>query len=59
MQLRGWTIIDNRGNQVDVSLTDMQTGMQLANSLFKYDEPALTARFDAAQSATRYDRLRV
>ena len=22
MQLRGWTIIDNRGNQVDVALAD-------------------------------------
>ena len=33
--LRGWTIIDNRGNRVTVSLSEMQTGMQLANSLFK------------------------
>ena len=33
--LRGWTIIDNRGNRVTVSLSDMQTGLQLANSLFK------------------------
>ena len=33
--LRGWTIIDNRGNRVTVSLTEMQTGLQLANSLFK------------------------
>jgi len=39
MQLRGWTIIDNRGNKVDVSLTNLQTGMQLADSLFKYDGP--------------------
>jgi outer membrane lipoprotein-sorting protein len=39
MQLRGWTIIDNRGNKVDVSLTNLQTGMQLAGSLFKYDGP--------------------
>ena len=37
MTLRGWTIIDNRGNKVDVALTDVQTGMQLADSLFKYD----------------------
>ena len=37
--LRGWTIIDNRGNKVDVALTDVQTGMQLADSLFKYDGP--------------------
>ena len=35
MLLRGWTIIDNRGNRVTVSLSDMQTGMQLADSLFK------------------------
>ena len=33
--LRGWTIIDNRGNRVTVSLSEMQTGMQLADSLFK------------------------
>jgi outer membrane lipoprotein-sorting protein len=39
MQLRGWTVIDNRGNKVDVSLTNVQTGIQLANSLFKYDGP--------------------
>jgi outer membrane lipoprotein-sorting protein len=39
MQLRGWTIIDNRGNKVDVALTDLRTGIQLASSLFKYDGP--------------------
>jgi outer membrane lipoprotein-sorting protein len=39
MQLRGWSIIDNRGNKVDVTLTNLQTGMQLASSLFKYDGP--------------------
>ena len=39
MQLRGWTILDNRGNKVDVSLTNLQTGVQLADSLFKYDGP--------------------
>jgi outer membrane lipoprotein-sorting protein len=39
MQLRGWTIIDNRNNKVDVSLTNLQTGLQLAASLFKYDGP--------------------
>jgi outer membrane lipoprotein-sorting protein len=32
---RGWTIIDNRGQQVSVALTGLQTGMQLADSLFK------------------------
>ncbi len=37
MLLRGWTIIDNRGNRVTVSLSEMQTGLQLANSLFKND----------------------
>jgi outer membrane lipoprotein-sorting protein len=37
MQLRGWTIIDNRRTQVTVSLTEMQTGLQLADSLFKND----------------------
>ena len=37
--LRGWTIIDNRGNRVTVSLSEMQTGLQLADSLFKYDGP--------------------
>ena len=39
MQLRGWSIIDNRGNKVDVALTNLQTGQQLADSLFKYDGP--------------------
>lgn len=39
MQLRGWSIVDNRGNTVNVSLTDLKTGMQLADSLFKYDGP--------------------
>ena len=37
LTLRGWTIIDNRGQQVTVALNGMQTGMQLANSLFKND----------------------
>jgi outer membrane lipoprotein-sorting protein len=35
LTLRGWTIIDDRGKQVSIALTDMQTGMQLADSLFK------------------------
>lgn len=39
MQLRGWSILDNRGNKVDVTLTDLKTGLQLADSLFKYDGP--------------------
>jgi outer membrane lipoprotein-sorting protein len=39
MALRGWTIIDNRGNQVNVSLQDVQAGGQLADSLFKFDGP--------------------
>jgi len=39
MALRGWTIVDNRGNRVSVSLTDVKTGQQLADSLFKYDGP--------------------
>jgi len=39
MQLRGWTILDNRGNKVNVTLTDLKTGIQLADSLFKYDGP--------------------
>jgi outer membrane lipoprotein-sorting protein len=33
--LRGWTIVDNRGNRVTVSLSELQTGLQLADSLFK------------------------
>ena len=37
--LRGWTIVDNRGNRVTVSLSDLQTGIQLADSLFKNDSP--------------------
>lgn len=39
LAMRGWSIIDNRGNKVDVALTQVQTGMQLADSLFKYDGP--------------------
>jgi outer membrane lipoprotein-sorting protein len=39
MSLRGWTIIDGRNNRVDVTLTDVKTGIQLASSLFKYDGP--------------------
>ena len=39
MQLRGWSIIDNRNNRVDVALTDVRAGMQLADSLFKFDGP--------------------
>jgi outer membrane lipoprotein-sorting protein len=35
LRLQGWTIIDNRGNRVTVALADLQTGMQLADSLFK------------------------
>ena len=37
LTLRGWTIIDNRGQQVTVALNGMQTGLQLADSLFKND----------------------
>src|SRR5690349_17940224 len=39
LALRGWSIIDNRGNKVDVTLTDLKIGGQLADSLFKYDGP--------------------
>lgn len=39
LQLRGWSILDNRGNKVDVTLTDIRMGGQLADSLFKYDGP--------------------
>ena len=39
LALRGWSIIDDRGNKVDVTLTDLKTGGQLADSLFKYDGP--------------------
>ena len=39
LTLQGWTIVDNRGNRVTVSLTDMQTGIQLADPLFKNDSP--------------------
>jgi len=39
LMLRGWSIIDNRGNKVDVALIDLRTGGQLADSLFKYDGP--------------------
>lgn len=39
LALRGWSIIDGRGNKVDVALSDLRTGGQLADSLFKYDGP--------------------
>jgi len=39
LQLNGWTIVDNRGNRVTVTLADLQTGIQLADSLFKNDSP--------------------
>jgi outer membrane lipoprotein-sorting protein len=39
LQLRGWSILDNRGNKVDVALVDVKTGLQLADALFKYDGP--------------------
>jgi outer membrane lipoprotein-sorting protein len=39
MQLRGWSIIDTRGNTVNVSLNEVKTGIPLADSLFKYDGP--------------------
>ena len=35
LQLRGWTIIDNRGNRVTVSLSEMQANVQLSAHLFK------------------------
>ncbi len=39
LALGGWTIIDNRGNRVTVSLSDVQVGIQLADSLFKNESP--------------------
>ena len=39
LQLRGWSIIDGRGQRVDVALSNVQTGGQLADSLFHFDGP--------------------
>jgi outer membrane lipoprotein-sorting protein len=39
LTLRGWTIIDNKGRPVTVSLNDLQTGVQIADSIFKNDGP--------------------
>lgn len=39
MVLRGWSIIDNRGQRVDVALNGLQTGLPLAPALFKFDGP--------------------
>jgi outer membrane lipoprotein-sorting protein len=39
MQLRGWTVVDGRGNRVDVALTNVQQGLHLADSLFVFDGP--------------------
>ena len=35
MTLRGWTTIDQRGSQVTISLSGLQTQLQLSESLFK------------------------
>jgi outer membrane lipoprotein-sorting protein len=35
LTLRGWTIIDGRGSRVNVALSDLQTGMQLSEYLFR------------------------
>lgn len=39
LQLRGWSIIDSRGNKVSVALSDLKVGGQIADSLFRYDGP--------------------
>ena len=39
LQLRGWSIIDSRGNKVSVALSDLRVGGQIADSLFRYDGP--------------------
>jgi len=39
MVLRGWSIIDSRGQRVDVALNGLQTGLPLAASLFRFDGP--------------------
>jgi outer membrane lipoprotein-sorting protein len=39
MRWRGWSIIDSRGNKVDVSLNDVRIGEPIADSKFKYDGP--------------------
>lgn len=39
MQLKGWSIIDNRGNKVNVALADVKVGAPLADAMFKYDGP--------------------
>ena len=39
LQLRGWSIIDSRGNKVAVALSDLKVGGQVADSLFRYDGP--------------------
>lgn len=39
LTLKGWAIVDNRGNRVTVTLSELKTGLQLADSLFKYDGP--------------------
>ncbi|HYC65105.1 MAG TPA: outer-membrane lipoprotein carrier protein LolA [Reyranellaceae bacterium] len=39
MQLRGWTVVDSRGQRIDVALGNVQQGTQLADSLFRFDGP--------------------
>jgi outer membrane lipoprotein-sorting protein len=35
MALQGWTIVDSRGQRVSIALTNVQTNLQLTESLFK------------------------
>jgi outer membrane lipoprotein-sorting protein len=37
MALQGWTIIDSRGQRVNIALTNVQPNVQLTESLFKND----------------------
>jgi len=39
LQLVGWTILDTRGNRVDVKLADFKVGGSLPDRLFRFDGP--------------------
>src|SRR5579884_36080 len=44
MALQGWTIVDQRGKVISVSLSDLQFGMALDPRLFQYQAPYTSHR---------------
>lgn len=44
--LRGWTIVDGKGGRVQVGLQSVETGINLGNVSFRFDETDLRRRTD-------------